>query len=368
MIKASVIIPTYRRPMLLKTTLQYLTRQTTALNEVEVIVVDDGSPDDETRLAVEGARVDYDLRYVYLPRAEDSCRSRTRNAGIAEARGEILIFLDDDMVVRPDFIAEHVRYHDYCEHLLVMGHRRYLNQEVTERLQRETLPTANLLEGAAEEERAEFFQNYSFNMQVIGNPWAYTYSFCLSSTRRTLDAFGIRFPEDYKGWGAEDQDFGFQHYRSGCKVVLNPRLEGYHQYHGPNEMTKAKLEALMRNDRIFAQKYHLSPAKITNNALKPLVRGPWVDQLIRKGARPRFYIARHLQKVADLKQALAEELAADPNRLAIVLDETRSDLDIWLQTEGVPATYPPLYYPADDPVASRVRQYLHRPEVEQVVF
>ena len=368
MIRASVIIPTYRKPVLLRSTLEYLNAQTTGLDEVEVIVVDDGSPDDETRLAVEGVRADYHLRYLYVPRTEQSCRSRTRNLGIAESRGEVLIFLDDDILVQPDFFAEQFRSHDYHEHLLVMGRRRYLNQEVTELLRNQHLPGDSLLEASEEEERSAFFRNYSFNMQVIGNPWAYAYSFCVSVTRRTLDRFGVQFSEEYKEWGVEDQDFGYQLYRSGCKVVLNPRLEGYHQYHGPNEMTKAKLDSLKRNDRLFEKKFGLSPMIITYNASKRLTREPWIDRLIQNGARPKLYVARHAQEVAGLKHALAAELAHDQNLLAVLLDETRSDLDMWIQTEELPAAYPPLYYPADDPAALLVRQYLQRAAVEQVVF
>ncbi len=89
----SLIIITLRRAALLRKTLQAVTRQTRPLDEI--IVVDNG-PDAETAsVACESG-----ARYVPETRRGYGC---ARNRGLAEARGDVLYFLDDDCVAEPDW-------------------------------------------------------------------------------------------------------------------------------------------------------------------------------------------------------------------------------------------------------------------------
>lgn len=84
----SVIVPTHNRAQIVGAAIQSVLAQTH--QNVEVIVVDDGSTDD-TRSAVEhyGSRV----RYVYQP---NGGVSSARNLGFANARGEFIALLDSD--------------------------------------------------------------------------------------------------------------------------------------------------------------------------------------------------------------------------------------------------------------------------------
>lgn len=79
----------------------------------EVIVVDDGSqtPVDVT---IDGLQLS-------LVRLEGVERSAARNAGAKQARAGLLVFLDDDMTVGPDFLAQHEAAHDAGESLIVVG-------------------------------------------------------------------------------------------------------------------------------------------------------------------------------------------------------------------------------------------------------
>jgi GT2 family glycosyltransferase len=89
----SLIIITLRRPALLKQTLDALRAQSRPPDEV--IVVDNG-PDAETQKAAQDAGA----RWVAEPRRGYGC---ARNRGLAEARGDILYFLDDDCAAEPDW-------------------------------------------------------------------------------------------------------------------------------------------------------------------------------------------------------------------------------------------------------------------------
>jgi len=98
----SVVIPTYNRAELLALALDSVLAQRTSV-PYEVIAVDNNSTD-HTREVVERAAkgAAAEVRYVFEPVQGSSA---ARNAGIAAARGEILAFLDDDVIAEPDWLA-----------------------------------------------------------------------------------------------------------------------------------------------------------------------------------------------------------------------------------------------------------------------
>jgi len=95
----SVIVPVKNGHSVLPTMLGNLVRSELPRESWELIVVDDGSSDDSPAIASEYA----DL-VIRLPG-----RSRgpgyARNRGVERARGECLVFLDSDVVVRPDTLS-----------------------------------------------------------------------------------------------------------------------------------------------------------------------------------------------------------------------------------------------------------------------
>ena len=71
----------------------------------ELIVVDNGSTDDAAELVGKFARsAPFPVRLVHESAAGGA---RTRNSAATVARGEILVFIDDDCYVRPDIIEQH---------------------------------------------------------------------------------------------------------------------------------------------------------------------------------------------------------------------------------------------------------------------
>ena len=86
--KVSVIIPTYNRKNLLKRALHSVSSQTFVPHEI--IIVDDGSSDGTKDWVLE--RFPY-VRYIYQ---DNSGVSSARNAGIKEAKGSWIAFLDSD--------------------------------------------------------------------------------------------------------------------------------------------------------------------------------------------------------------------------------------------------------------------------------
>jgi GT2 family glycosyltransferase len=99
----SVIVPVYNNPRDLRECLSSLTAS--ACPGSEIIVVDDGSTDNTPGVAVEaGARL--------FRLAKNSKQSAARNLGARHARGDILFFVDSDVVVMPGAMSRVVKRFD----------------------------------------------------------------------------------------------------------------------------------------------------------------------------------------------------------------------------------------------------------------
>jgi glycosyltransferase involved in cell wall biosynthesis len=108
-IEVSVVVPTYNQAAALTASLPPLLAQELPAASYEVVVVDDGSTDDTARTLAALSATAGGLRILTLP--VNRGRSGARNAGIAAARGRIVIFVDGDIIVRRDFLACHLEMH-----------------------------------------------------------------------------------------------------------------------------------------------------------------------------------------------------------------------------------------------------------------
>jgi len=102
----SVVIPTYNRKESVLRTLNSLCEQTLPGSQYEVVVVDDGSTDDTPSLA----GLDYPFTFRYI-RQDNQGGVSARNYGSELAQGDLLIFLDDDMVAEPGYVEGLLRAH-----------------------------------------------------------------------------------------------------------------------------------------------------------------------------------------------------------------------------------------------------------------
>lgn len=116
----SVVIATYNRTDSLLRLLRLLDEQTVAASCVEVIVVDDESVVD-VAAAVRHERL---VRAPLVIRQKNGGPAVARDAGIRRARGRLVVVLDDDMLVRPDFVAAHLEAHAAGPRLAVLGRLR----------------------------------------------------------------------------------------------------------------------------------------------------------------------------------------------------------------------------------------------------
>ncbi len=200
MLRASLIIPTYNRSSVLARTLDQLSwvRQR---HLSQVIICDDGSTDDTTKVCASFRAI---LPLEYCRHNDDGFRAAAaRNMGIRRATGDVLIFLDDDCLPLPGFVAAHCAVHAGAAPVVGLGLRHRLTE----------LPSggsvdARLLAAGEPDDRDPFIRRETFQHPY---PWKLAYSCNLSIRRDHPEAF---FDQRFRGWGMEDTDLGYRLWRS----------------------------------------------------------------------------------------------------------------------------------------------------------
>lgn len=101
--KVSVIIPTYRRPISLKRTLEVLKSQTVLPHEIIVVIREE---DDDTKKFFENEKME-NLRWVYI---KEGGQVIAMNEGLKAADGDIIAFTDDDAEPERRWIEKIIEY------------------------------------------------------------------------------------------------------------------------------------------------------------------------------------------------------------------------------------------------------------------
>ncbi|MES2326368.1 MAG: glycosyltransferase family 2 protein [Pseudomonadota bacterium] len=102
----SIIMPTFQRREMVCDAVRALCRLSYD-GPIEIIVVVDGSIDG-TAAALAGIDCSFPLRVI---EQENRGQAAARNRGATEAIGEVLLFLDDDMICERNVVQQHARFH-----------------------------------------------------------------------------------------------------------------------------------------------------------------------------------------------------------------------------------------------------------------
>lgn len=105
----SVIISTYNRQAYIITCLRCLAKQTLSKARYEVVIVDNNCTDNTARLVKDFLNANADLPFRYVLEVQKGV-SFGRDRGIHEAKGDILVYLDDDAEAEPDLLANYLKF------------------------------------------------------------------------------------------------------------------------------------------------------------------------------------------------------------------------------------------------------------------
>ncbi len=186
----SVVIPTYNRLETLRHVIPSLLRNSLAPELFEIVVADSNSNDGTAEyLAQAGAE---DPRVRHLP-GPYSGRAMARNAGIAAARGEVVMFTDADIIASETLLERHLTRHRSAGGIAVVGME----------LQVDSLATYERLL-AQPAERRPLHPDSRRRLT-----WLYFLTGNASVRRSDLERVG-RFDEGFTGYGHEDLELGYR--------------------------------------------------------------------------------------------------------------------------------------------------------------
>lgn len=116
--KTSVIIPTYNRKDDLVFCLDSLKNQ--ELKPDEILIVDDSSNNDIKNyiLEITFEFQNININLIYVRNNKGRSLTKARNLGVKKSTGDIIIFLDDDVILESEYIKKTVEMYSSCPDLL----------------------------------------------------------------------------------------------------------------------------------------------------------------------------------------------------------------------------------------------------------
>ena len=226
--KCSIVIPTWQRAEPLEETLASLAGQT--LFDFEVVVAVDG-PDETTRSLFERIRPPYPIQWVFHER--NLGLPSARNSGAGKARGELLLFLDDDISVDSELVERHVgQHHSYPNWPLAVCGRI-----VEMRRAPQSCWTSKFLQQAWENS-LDFIDSALTlaGTQSIGPEVERALHFGLNCSMRRDLFFEHGGFNPLLQYMEEEMEFGHRLYRSGMQFRVAPEAVVFH--HNSKDMTE----------------------------------------------------------------------------------------------------------------------------------
>jgi glycosyltransferase involved in cell wall biosynthesis len=211
----SIIVPCYKQAHFLNDALNSVLEQTYI--NWECIIVNDGSPDNTDVIASDWCKRDNRFKYFFK---ENGGLSSARNLGLANSKGDFILFLDSDDFIAPDKLLLSVKsfLEDTSLDLVITDFNSVLGAKLVQ-LQ----PFVKLAD-------------FTFNFENILHKWDLGFSIPIHCALFKKDSVGdIRFNETLKA--KEDWLFWIKFFKSDAKTLyINQPLVTYRIYE--DSMTK----------------------------------------------------------------------------------------------------------------------------------
>lgn len=202
----SVVIPTYNRLPILQKCLQALESQTFT-GDYEIILVDDGSTDGTIDWLQQNQQDFNHVKYFVQNHAGPAI---ARNLGVEKAQGDIIIFIDSDLVVLSDFLQ--------CHHnALITGKQKLGSDKFF--TYGAVINTGNFENPTSEPYKITDFSAAFFATGNVAIP------------KHWLETAGL-FDINFQLYGWEDLELGVRLKKLGLQLIKCPQALGYH-WHPP---------------------------------------------------------------------------------------------------------------------------------------
>ncbi|QDU84203.1 Chondroitin synthase [Planctomycetes bacterium Pla163] len=233
--RLSVSICTYDRREVLVECLEAFCRQELRPGTFEIVLVDDGSSDGTDELL---RGLEFPVPVTHL-RRENGGLSAARNTGLEVARGEYVLFVNDDTIPRPDCVAEHLAAHRAAQlvgedRLAVLGTFEQPESEFPTALA-QALVRSNVVFDYASLDPSQRYDAWKF--------WT-----CNVSVRLDMVRAVGGFDPSFRHYGCEDTDLAVRLEKFGMQVLYHPRARAVHRH-------DMDFDYLVRRGRTVARAY-----------------------------------------------------------------------------------------------------------------
>lgn len=233
--RLSVVIPTHRRSSILRSCLEHLARQSAA-SELDVIVVSDGHDTDTATLFASGDSA-IAVRFLEIGKSQQGV---ARNRGVDHARGDLVLFIGDDIFLAPDCCEHHLRAHRAAHSTAVLGFTTWDPAlPIT--------PVMRWLESSGWQFGYEKIRRHAHAALPVAVQHSFTYTSHLSLP--TQIARAIRFREDAALYGWEDIEWGLRLAQAGVRLFYEPDARAFHHHPMTLNESLRRMETIGRSAR-----------------------------------------------------------------------------------------------------------------------
>jgi len=233
LIKISLIITVYNRSHLIRKSLLSLRNQ--SVKPDELILSDDGSEEDIV-VEIKDITKDFEFPVKYVKQANKGFRlAKTRNNGVRNSKGDLIIFLDQDLIHTTDLLKTFNL--NSRDKRFITGMPIWMNEKTSSKITEERIIdnsfnkfiTSNDKRYVENQFRKDRRYYYLHKLKLTNQP-RLRGGVC-AINRKDFELIN-GYDEKFIGWGAEDDNVGGRLYKSGVEGY-NPFLKDYsiHLYH-----------------------------------------------------------------------------------------------------------------------------------------
>jgi GT2 family glycosyltransferase len=271
MSKVSIVTVTYNRAEQMKRGLSTILSQDNLPEELELVIVDDGSVDDTRNSCEELIKLarekNINFQYIYLDHPEPRISCIPRNIGIKAAKGDIIIFTESETLHIGNTISQIIEYMGVRPNNTILASQVFtMGEKIYKSLPEEYFQNPDLIR----------FHKYaaivSGNMQNTNAPdsdWAITGEMgcnagVLFGTRKDwlLEIGG--FDESFNGHGYDDFDLFNRLALIGHGVFKHADIAVIHQWHDKSFYKYNIYDAAYSNGKISEENIHKGIYKVND--------------------------------------------------------------------------------------------------------